>query len=384
VLTGRTPNDKAQNFIQILIISITVIVVAVPEGLPLAVTLALAFATKRMTKQNLLVRVLGSCETMANATVVCTDKTGTLTQNVMTVVAGSLGVRGKFVRHLAVNAARSNANEVEGLKERGDDFSFDQDSMNEVAPPALQHLLNEAICINSTAFEDKDADGNVEFVGSKTETALLRFAKEQGWADYKHTRETAKIVQMIPFSSELKAMGVVVKINEKKHRLYIKGASEIVTGNCRKHVVVSQNGGSVGGGRDDPIETADFDEYTSQNIQKTIIFYANQSLRTLALAYRDFEVWPPRGAEDSPVDEVPYNLIAQDMTLIAVTGIEDPLRPGVREAVEKCQGAGVAVKMCTGDNVLTARSIAYQCGMYMPGGIIMEGPVFRKVSCLSW
>lgn len=375
----RTPNDKAQNFIQILIISITVIVVAVPEGLPLAVTLALAFATKRMTKQNLLVRVLGSCETMANATVVCTDKTGTLTQNVMTVVAGSLGVRGKFVRHLAENSARSNANEVEGLKER-DDFAFDQDRMSETASPALQHLFNEAICINSTAFEDKDQDGNLEFVGSKTETALLRFAKEQGWADYKHTRETAQIVQMIPFSSELKAMGVVVKLGEKKHRLYIKGASEIVTGNCRKHVVVTENGGSAGGSKDSEVETADFTEFTSENIQKTIIFYANQSLRTLALAYRDFEQWPPRGAEHFAIDEVPFPLLAEDLTLIAVTGIEDPLRPGVREAVEKCQLAGVAVKMCTGDNVLTARSIAYQCGMYMPGGIIMEGPVFRKVS----
>lgn len=99
----RTSNAKAQAFIQILIIAVTLIVVAVPEGLPLAVTLALAFATKRMTKQNLLVRVLGSCETMGHATVVCTDKTGTLTQNVMSVVAGSLGVHGKFVRNIKDN-----------------------------------------------------------------------------------------------------------------------------------------------------------------------------------------------------------------------------------------------------------------------------------------
>jgi Ca2+-transporting ATPase len=96
-------------------IAVTVIVVAVPEGLPLAVTLALAFATKRMTKQNLLVRVLGACETMANATVVCTDKTGTLTQNVMSVVAGSVGVHGKFVHRLAENQARTNANAVRPL-----------------------------------------------------------------------------------------------------------------------------------------------------------------------------------------------------------------------------------------------------------------------------
>jgi len=374
---GQTPDSKAQNFIQILIISITVVVVAVPEGLPLAVTLALAFATKRMTKQNLLVRVLGSCETMANATVICTDKTGTLTQNVMSVVAGSLGVKGKFVHNLVENAARTNANEVDSVSER-DDFSFDMTKMNEVATPELQQVFNEAICINSTAFEDKDEDGNLQFVGSKTETALLRFAKEQGWADYKHTRDAAQVVQMIPFSSELKAMGVVVKLADGRHRLYIKGASEIVTQNCGRHVVVSEGGAHMSTA-DKSIETTAFTESSFENIQKTIIFYANQSLRTLALAYRDFESWPPKGAEHCASDEVPYDLISANMTLIAITGIEDPLRPGVRQAVQKCQGAGVAVKMCTGDNVLTARSIAYQCGMFTPGGIVMEGPVFRKV-----
>ena len=401
-LTSRTANDKAQSFIQILIISVTLVVVAVPEGLPLAVTLALAFATKRMTNQNLLVRVLGSCETMANATVVCTDKTGewrssdaagsrtltdyrfatgTLTQNVMSVVAGSLGVHGKFVRDLRENAARSNANDVKGDQAEGDqvrdDFAFDTAEFNNVASAPLQKLLNEAICINSTAFEDKDEDGNVQLVGSKTETALLRFAKDLGWANYRDTRNGANVVQMIPFSSELKAMGVVVKLDEKRHRLYIKGASEILTKNCTHHVVVSPRDHEAG------LETKRFTRETTDNISKTIIFYANQSLRTIALCYRDFESWPPRGAEGRAADDVPYALIAQEMTLIAVTGIEDPLRPGVREAVEQCQHAGVAVKMCTGDNVLTARSIAMQCGIYTPGGIIMEGPVFRKVSLVT-
>ncbi|WWC61624.1 calcium-translocating P-type ATPase, PMCA-type [Kwoniella dejecticola CBS 10117] len=370
----RSANDKAQSFIQILIIAVTLVVVAVPEGLPLAVTLALAFATKRMTKQNLLVRVLGSCETMANATVVCTDKTGTLTQNEMTVVAGSLGVHGKFVKNLSDNASRSNANDVEGEQVR-DDFAFEMDDINEIASSELTTLLNEAICINSTAFEDKDEDGNLVFVGSKTETALLKFAKASGWADWKKTREAYSIVQMIPFSSELKAMGVVVKVGDR-YRLYIKGASEVLTKKCVKHVVVSQERQS----HEDELQVADFNEDTMNNIMKTIIFYANQSLRTIALCYKDFESWPPSGKKGVSSEEVPYEEIAYDMTLIAVTGIEDPLRPGVREAVEKCQRAGVAVKMCTGDNVLTARSIANQCGIFTPGGVIMEGPLFRKLS----
>ena len=294
----------------------------------------------------------------------------------MTVVTGSLGVRGKFVRNFSENDGRSNANETGTGKER-DDFAFDMTEMKEVATPQLQTLFNDAICINSTAFEDKDEEGNLEFVGSKTETALLRFAKEQGWADYKKSRDSARVVQMIPFSSELKAMGVVVKLGEKRHRLFLKGASEILTKNCSRHVI-SQSAGEASGS--DDIETTEFTSSTTQNIQKTIIFYANQSLRTIALCYRDFESWPPPGAEGRAIDDVPYEMIARDMTLIAVTGIEDPLRDGVRDAVEKCQKAGVAVKMCTGDNVLTARSIANQCGIFTPGGVVMEGPVFRKVS----
>lgn len=365
-----TPDERANEFIKNLIISITIIVVAVPEGLPLAVTLALAFATKRMTKNNLLVRVLGSCETMGHATVVCTDKTGTLTQNVMSVVAGSLGVHGKFVRNLKDNAERSIA-DAEG-HDRGD-FSFDLDQMNTIASPELQNLFNDAIVINSTAFEDKAEDGGLpEFVGSKTETALLRMARELGWANYQQVRGAAQVVQMIPFSSELKAMGVVVK-HEGKYRLFVKGASEVLTKVCNNYVVVSPNS-------EPGVSIAPFDEAATQNISKTIIFYADQTLRTLAIAFRDFEQWPPAGAEQYGVEEVPFQFLARDLNLIAVVGIEDPLREGVPQAVAECQGAGVAVKMCTGDNVLTARSIARQCGMFTPGGIVMEGPVFRKLS----
>ena len=294
----------------------------------------------------------------------------------MSVVAGSLGVRGKFVRNLSDNAARSDVKNVDDGEVR-EDFAFDMADFNSRASKELQTLLNEAICINSTAFENTDEDGNIIFVGSKTETALLRFAKDLGWADYRKTRGSAVVVQMIPFSSDLKAMGVVVK-RGSRHRLYVKGASEILTKNCTEYVVASEHTTTEA-----ELQTARFTEETVNNISKTIIFYANQSLRTIALCYRDFESWPPRGAENREMNDVPFDLIAREMTLIAITGIEDPLRPGVSEAVEQCQHAGVAVKMCTGDNVLTARSIANQCGIFTPGGVIIEGPVFRKVHPLS-
>lgn len=255
-----------------------------------------------MTYEKLLVRVLGSCETMANASVVCTDKTGTLTQNEMTVVAGSVGIRGKFVRNLAENESRTNANEEPGVsaeaaaRRHAEDFSFDQADMNSYLGPELQTLFNNAIAINSTAFEDVNAEtGEKEFVGSKTETALLGFAKELSWGNWKTTREGANILQMVPFSSERKAMGVVVRLPDGRARIYLKGASEILTKKCSRHIVVAKPG--EGAKPADGIETAEIDEVAADNISRTIIFYANQTLRTIALCYRDFEQWPPAGAQ---------------------------------------------------------------------------------------
>ncbi|KAJ7127093.1 calcium-transporting ATPase [Mycena epipterygia] len=374
----RTSNQKGIAFVNILIISVTLIVVAVPEGLPLAVTLALAFATKRMTYEKLLVRILGSCETMANASVVCTDKTGTLTQNVMTVVAGSVGINAKFVRHLENNEARTNVDEP-GVRKHLNDFSLDQSQLNTALSPQLRELFNEAIAVNSTAFQDTGPEGEPIFVGSKTETALLQFAQELKWPDFRTTRDTATVIQMIPFSSERKAMGVIVKTRHGKFRLFLKGASEILSKKCVSHVVVHKDGQSAGSATGE-IETAAIDELANDNITRTTIFYANQMLRTIALCYRDFDSWPPRNTAHDEQNEVSYYDLAQDLTLIGIVGIEDPLRPGVLEAVKKCQMAGVTIKMCTGDNVLTARSIATQCGIFSPGGIIMEGPVFRDLS----
>ncbi|KAF8638702.1 hypothetical protein AX17_001997 [Amanita inopinata Kibby_2008] len=381
----RNANENGIAFVNILIISVTLIVVAVPEGLPLAVTLALAFATKRMTQENLLVRVLGSCETMANASVICTDKTGTLTQNRMTVVAGSVGVHAKFVRQLKNNASRTNATEEHqnstGTRKFPEDFSIDQTKLNTVLSPLLRELFNEAIAINLTAFQDIDPEtNNVTFIGSKTETALLQFAKELGWPDFQKTREAAKIVEMIPFSSERKAMGVVVQLPNGRHRLYIKGASEVLTKKCTRHVVVDRDGWDEGSGLSDSVETKNMDSHAEEDIDRTIIFYANQSLRTIAVCYRDLEQWVSPNAQAGEQSETPFELLAEDLTLVGIVGIEDPLRDGVHEAVLKCHKAGVTVKMCTGDNVLTARSIASQCGIFSAGGIIMEGPAFRKLS----
>lgn len=402
---NRTANEKAQDFIHILIIAVTVIVVAVPEGLPLAVTLALAFATKRMTKMNLLVRLLGACETMANASVVCTDKTGTLTQNEMSVVAGSIGVNFKFADRLEANRKRVETEHDSSAN--GDTRIVEQSDLNQSIGQPLQRLLNDSIAINSTAFEEVHEQGDKDdaakplvavkkhrisrlfkrnkqsatvqvkketgFVGSKTETALLKMAKELGWQDYRASRDRAEVVQMIPFSSERKAMGVVVKRPEGGFRVYLKGASEVLTRLCTKHV-------EVGSTDSDSIPIQPLDDAKLEKVNSTITGFANQTLRTLALVYRDLESFPPKDAQFEESGEVEYGSLAKDLTLVAIAAIEDPLRPGVTDAVEACRRAGVQVKMCTGDNVLTAKSIATQCGIYTPGGIVMEGPVFRRLN----
>ncbi|KAI9437975.1 Ca-transporting ATPase [Lactarius indigo] len=374
----RTSSEKGIAFVNILIIALTLVIVAVPKGLPLAVVYTSVFAMKQMTKENLLVRVLGSCETLANASVICTDKTGTLTQHGMTVVGVSFGVHAEFVRRLEENRERT------GSEARSDPNAiyFDNDlaNLNTVLPDPLKDLLNAAIAINSTAFEVMDPEsGAPVFIGSKTEAALVGFVKELGWPSYKDTRDSASIVQMIPFSSYRKSMGCVVRLADGSYRLYIKGASEALARKCTRHVVAYHDAANEPPSGNE-VETVPIGEMEEDNISHAIASYSSQALLTIALCYRDFSCWPPQGAQLLDKDEVNYDNMTTDLTLICITAIKNPLCTGVREAVANCCKAGVRVKMCTGDNVLTARSIAQQCGIYTPGGIVMEGSHFRTLS----
>ena len=288
-----------------LVASVAAVTSMIPQGLALMTTISFAVAALKLAREQVLIQEQPAVEILARVDVVCVDKTGTLTQNVMTVVAGSVGIHCKFVHRLEENLTRTNADEEPGVKgassKHTQDFSIDQEHINSSLSPAIQDLFNKAVSINSTAFEDRDPDTQeLVFVGSKTETALLKFAKENSWAHYKDTRDAADIVQMIPFSSERKAMGVVVRLGGGRCRLYLKGASEILTKRCTQHVIVSKPGAA----HPDDIETKEIDELASDNISRTIIFYANQTLRTIAMCYRDFESWPPKGIQVTNSDEV--------------------------------------------------------------------------------
>ncbi|KAJ4398583.1 plasma membrane calcium [Didymella pomorum] len=379
-LRGSTASasDKGQNFLNILIVAITVIVVAVPEGLPLAVTLALAFATTRMLKDNNLVRLLRSCETMGNATTICSDKTGTLTQNKMTVVAGSLGTALRFGDHKLKASTHDSAAIDDGTK--GKNAESPVEGPNDVSASEfaatiskdVKEILEQSIVQNTTAFEG-DAGGPDAFIGSKTETALLGFARDHlGMGDLAEERSNANIVQVVPFDSAIKCSAAVAKLSDGQYRMYVKGASEILLGKCDK-IVTDASKELIAG----PM-TGD----NREALEHVITAYASRSLRTIGLIYRDFESWPPRESkanEDDPNQAV-FTDVFQKMTFLAVVGIQDPLRDSVKEAVKDCQHAGVYVRMVTGDNVLTAKAIAEDCGILVPGGVVMEGPTFRKLS----
>ncbi|KAI1267068.1 calcium-translocating P-type ATPase [Xylariaceae sp. FL1019] len=345
----RSSPEKASSFLDILIVAVTIIVVAVPEGLPLAVTLALAFATQRLLKEKNLVRVLRACETMGNATTICSDKTGTLTTNKMTVVAGTFG-QSSF--------AKPGENEKSGV-----------DTVAQWAaklPQETKQAIIQSVAINSTAFEGEDA-GQFAFIGSKTETALLQLAKDhlamQTLAEVRANE--GQIIQMMPFDSGKKCMGAVIKIGSS-YRLLVKGASEILLRYCSEKA------------DDTTLEKSQLTETDKSKLTSTIDEYARGSLRTIGLVYRDYAEWPPAHAviEDSHVQ---FSSVLQDLIWLGLAGIQDPVRDGVPEAVRLAQHAGVKVRMVTGDNAVTAKAIAKECGIYT-GGLIMEGPEFRTLS----
>ncbi|KAL8342323.1 hypothetical protein RB601_005027 [Gaeumannomyces tritici] len=370
-----TPDEKGQNFLRLFITAVTVVVVAVPEGLPLAVTLALAFATTRMTKDNNLVRVLRACETMGNATTVCSDKTGTLTQNKMTVVAATLGKSISFggtdtpletpEEKKASNSAVSTESPIKNVP---------VENFAQGLGSTIKDVLIQSNAVNSTAFEG-DQDGEHTFIGSKTEVALLTFTRDHlGAPPVAEVRSSADVVQVVPFDSALKYMASVVKLADGKYRAYVKGASEILLKNCTKVLADPES---------DELHAVELTDDIRETLNQTITSYAGQTLRTIGSSYRDFDSWPPADAvskEDPKAAD--FHKVDSDMTLVGIFGIKDPLRPQVKGAIQDCQRAGVKIRMVTGDNILTGSAIAKECGIYKPenGGLAMEGPEFRRKS----
>lgn len=412
--------QKCSKFMDIFIIAVTIIIVAVPEGLPLAVTLALAFATTRMTKDGNLVRVLRACETMGSATVICCDKTGTLTQNKMSVVTGIFG-DSKFSDIISARRPYEQSDKVVKFK---------------LSESVKKNILTN-ITLNSTAFENKDVQKKANdclfqkpkkhfipwfklkkdttknldnlshseqtnnlFIGSNTETALLTMVFNSfNMRNLQLIRSdpsklgVEKIIQVIPFESFRKMSGIVVKQMDGTFRLYVKGAAEIILKKCQYKM--KSDGTKV-------LLTTEL----YQEAVKILEDMAGESLRTISLAHKDFNnlpSWPPQHLKNheeplaldslfgeniwSSDGDRPYASNNEDVGLVldGIVGIQDLLREGVKESVEQCKKSGVTVKMVTGDNIPTAKAIARNCGIlseveYNDPRCAMEGSSFRRLT----
>ncbi|XP_037241777.1 plasma membrane calcium-transporting ATPase 2 isoform X4 [Falco biarmicus] len=327
-----------QYFVKFFIIGVTVLVVAVPEGLPLAVTISLAYSVKKMMKDNNLVRHLDACETMGNATAICSDKTGTLTTNRMTVVQAYVG-----------------------------DVHYKEIPDPDSIPAKTLDLLVNAIAINSaytTKILPPEKEGGLpRQVGNKTECGLLGFVLDlkQDYEPVRNLIPEEKLYKVYTFNSVRKSMSTVIKMPDGSFRMYSKGASEIVLKKCSRILNAA--------GEPRVFRPRDRDEM----VKKVIEPMACDGLRTICVAFRDFNSSPEPDWDNE-------NDILSDLTCICVVGIEDPVRPEVPEAIRKCQRAGITVRMVTGDNINTARAIAIKCGIIHPGEdfLCLEGKEFNR------
>lgn len=298
--------------LQYFMMAVTLIVMAVPEGLPMSVTLSLALNMRRMLSTNNLVRKMHACETMGAITVICTDKTGTLTQNIMQVYEpGFYGLKGG----------------------------------NELAEDDISRLVAEGMSTNSTAFLEKDkAEGKSKGVGNPTEVALLLWLETSN-RNYLELREQALIIDQLTFSTERKYMATLVQSSLLGRKvLYVKGAPEIVLGKCKDVVL---EGSRV---------TA---EAYRSSVESQLLGYQEKAMRTLGFAFKF--------VDDVDGERECVNLIASGgLSFLGVVAISDPVRPDVPAAVAQCQQAGIDVKIVTGDTSGTATEIGRQIGLWKP------------------
>ncbi|MDY3068295.1 MAG: calcium-translocating P-type ATPase, PMCA-type [Parabacteroides sp.] len=320
--------EYISHLLNYFMVAVTLIVVSVPEGLPMSVTLSLALSMNRMLKTNNLVRKMHACETMGATTVICTDKTGTLTQNQMQVF-------------------ETRFYNLEGKKLAGDELS---------------NLIKEGISVNSTAHLDFTDPAKVKTLGNPTEAALLLWLNSQN-ENYLEIRESAPIVSQLTFSTERKYMATVVKSPLLgKKVLYVKGAPEIVLANSNR---VETGGGykSV--------------EECKADIEKQLLDYQNQAKRTLGFAYQILD----DNDNDSPYADGKLHNV--DLTYLGIVAISDPVRADVPAAVQSCISAGIDIKIVTGDTPGTAKEIGRQIGTWTDKDTdrnIITGPAFEALS----
>ncbi|CAB4292147.1 unnamed protein product [Prunus armeniaca] len=336
---SKTKVDDILNaVVEIVAAAVTIVVVAIPEGLPLAVTLTLAYSMKRMMVDKAMVRKLSACETMGSATVICTDKTGTLTMNEMKVTKFWLG-----------------------------EEPVAEEAFSSISPYVL-NLIQEGVALNTTGSVYRPStDSEIEISGSPTEKAILSWAVHGSKMDMQKVVKSCSILYVEAFNSQKKRSGVLMKRKADNNTIqaHWKGAAEMILAMCTSYYNAS---GLV----------INMDDNAKMRFEQIIQGMAASSLRCIAFAHKEIPA-------EEQVDERDHKALLKEdgMTLLGLAGLKDPCRPGVKEAVGDCQYAGVNVKMITGDNVFTAKAIATECGILKPNqdmfsGAVVEGVQFRN------
>lgn len=331
-------SNNLSDLLNAFIIAVTIVVVAVPEGLPLAVTISLAYSVLKMNDLGNLVRRLNASETMGGANEICTDKTGTLTQNKMTVQAFY------FL----------------GKKMTGD-------RCEEFTQLPKHDIAAEAVLYNSSAFigekEDPKTKEKVKTaIGNVTECGMINFLNNSGIPCENmiaHRKNEKFELFSLPFNSERKRETSVVTLPNGNIRVFVKGAPEIVVGYCNTYV--GENG-----------EIEKISDEFKNNLFELLESYSSKCYRNIMISYKDLSqhdyehlLRENNGCKEQKDQEK----VEHDLTVIGVFGIMDPLRPGIADAVDACHQAGVNVRMCTGDNISTAIAISKEAHILVDGDL---------------
>ncbi|KAL5852813.1 hypothetical protein ACOSQ3_007931 [Xanthoceras sorbifolium] len=329
-------DDVVNAVVRIVAVAVTIVVVASPKGLPAAVTLTLAYSMKRMVADKAMLRKLSACETMGSVTTICTDKTGTLTINQMSVTKFWLG------KETVIEGAASSIS------------------------PWVVELIQQGVALNTTGSVYRTGSGSeFEVSGSPTEKAILYWAVRELNMDVEGLKQSCKMLKVEAFNSEKKRSGVLMRKNtDNTIHVHWKGAAEMILAMCSSYYDASGI-------------KKQMDNVEREKIEQIIQGMAASSLRCIAFAHKLV-----CEEENDDADDL-KKLDEDNLSLLGLVGIKDPCRPGAKNAVKYCQWAGVNVKMITGDNVFTAKAIATECGILGPNqdlssGAVVEGEEFRN------
>lgn len=318
---------------------VSLAVAAIPEGLPAIVTVALSLGVQRMIKQRAIVRKLQAVETLGCATVICSDKTGTLTQNKMTVTA--LWDSGKT---WSVTRKENEWN--------GEFFEKGREVIH--LTKSIKQLLTFGLLCNSSEIRKNEGDLVIE--GSPTESAMHVAAIKAGITKEQLNGQFT-IVKEFPFDSIRKMMSVIVKDTNNRHFVVTKGAPDVLVGKCSSILW------------DEKVER--LNKSFNEKIQDAINDLASQALRTIAIGYKTIS---------SPSGNIQESEVEKGLTFIGLQGIIDPPRPEVKDAVEECKKAGIKTIMITGDHVSTATAIAKQLGIVTNNELVVEGRELNEMN----